>query len=138
MPRTHRLPGVGSRRHIRIPDVTDPARRAVTTNFDCDAKPSPFFYNRVGSMTQVVETLLTSITRTTTVSRYDCLPRSSGERQLPENLTIALTEGSIIISVQQVRYRYDANGQRISKWLSGSSRTERYVRDGMRLIGVFD
>ena len=61
---------------------------AVTTTLGWDAKPSTFQYNRVGSMTQMTETLTSTSFRETQVQHYDCLPRPSGERQLPEELQI--------------------------------------------------
>src|SRR5690554_5733377 len=110
----------------RLASVAD----AVTTDLDWDAKPSTFQYNRVGSMTRMTEALDTGRSRITEVQVYD-------ERQLPEEVHIA-THVFPTSDTLFVRYRYDVNGQRISKWVSGSRQTERYVRDGMRLIGVFD
>lgn len=145
--RTNRLASVA--------DVADPVRGAVTTDLDWDAKPTDFIYNRVGSVVESSEMLTQTSSRTTLVERYDCLPRPGGERQLPEQLrltTYVLPGGAM--DNRRVSYRYDvedpvcgANGQRISKAVAPVPvigpppepyLQERYVRDGMRLVGVFD
>src|SRR5690554_3164258 len=96
----------------RLASVAD----AVSTDLDWDAKPSTFQYNRMGSMTQMAETLSSTSFREIEVQHYDCLSRSSGERQLPEELQIRLfVAPGGMVEATQVSYHYDVNGQRIGK-----------------------